>query len=63
NLHASRNLGRFELYGGVENMTNYVQEYQIVSPESTGSKYFDATRLYAPNMGTRIYTGIKYTIN
>lgn len=63
NLHASRNLGRFELYGGVENVTNYVQEYQIVSPESTGSKYFDATRLYAPNMGTRIYTGIKYTIN
>lgn len=62
NVHFSRNLGKFEFYSGLENATNYVQEYQIVSPTATGSRYFDATRLYAPNMGIRWYGGIKYLL-
>lgn len=62
NFHLSRNLGKFEFYSGLENATNYVQEYQIVSPTATGSRYFDATRLYAPNMGIRWYGGFKYLL-
>ncbi len=63
NFHISRNIGKWELYTGMENATNYVQEYQIVSPTSTGSRYFDATRLYAPNMGMRWYGGVKWLLN
>jgi len=63
NFHLSRNLGKFEFYNGLENATNYVQEYQIVSPTATGSRYFDATRLYAPNMGIRWYGGVKYLLH
>lgn len=62
NLHVAHNFGKWEIYTGSENITNYVQDYQIVSRFSVGSKYFDATRLYAPNMGMRWYAGVKYTI-
>lgn len=62
NFHLSHNIGKFEVYSGMENATNYVQDYQIVSPTATGSRYFDATRLYAPNMGLRWYAGIKYSL-
>lgn len=61
NVHVSHNFGKWEVYTGSENLTNYVQDYQIVSRFSTGSRYFDATRLYAPNMGMRWYGGVKYT--
>ena len=62
NFHVAHSFGKWEIYTGSENITNYVQDYQIVSRFSVGSKYFDATRLYAPNMGMRWYAGIKFTI-
>ncbi len=63
NVHASRNIGDWELYSGIENATDYVQPFQIVGNTATGSRFFDATRLYAPNMGLRWYGGLKYTFN
>lgn len=63
NVHVSRAIGPWDVYTGVENVTNYYQDYQVVSPTSTGSKFFDATRLYAPTMGIRWYGGVKYIIN
>ncbi len=63
NVHASRNIGKYELYSGVENATNYVQSFQVVGNTATGSRFFDATRLYAPNMGMRWYGGVKFVFN
>ncbi len=62
NLHISHNIGKWEVYTGSENLFNYIQPYQIVSPFNTGTIYFDATRLYAPNMGMRWYAGVKYSL-
>lgn len=62
NIHAGRAIGKWDLYAGVENATNYFQDYQIVSPTAAGSRFFDATRLYGPTMGLRWYVGTKFLI-
>lgn len=50
-----------ELYGGAENITNYRQTNAIVGAGNEAT-YFDASRVYAPLMGTMPYVGLRYTL-
>jgi hypothetical protein len=50
------------LYFGGENLTNYMQDNPIISPEDPFGDYFDATNVWAPIMGIKIYAGIRVTI-
>ena len=63
-MHASVNrfFKTFEIYGGSENLTNYVQHNAIISANDPTSIYFDATQVYAPMMGRRIYAGLRWWI-
>ena len=63
NASVNRFWKRFEWYGGVENITNYVQHKPIIAYQAPDSPYFDATQIYAPMMGRRIYTGIRFWID
>ena len=47
---------------GGENLTNRTQPFPIVDWQQPNSEHFDATRVYAPVIGTRVYLGIRYSL-
>ncbi len=53
---------KWEFYGGGENLTGYFQQNPIIGADDPFGEYFDATRVYAPTMGTVGYAGLRYTI-
>lgn len=57
--HKFRN---FEVYIGGENLTDYTQENPIIDPENPFSDNFDASVVWGPIMGRKIYAGIRYTL-
>jgi outer membrane receptor protein involved in Fe transport len=52
----------FEVYAGGENLTNYRQDHAILAYDDPFGQFFDATRIYAPMMGRRIYIGLRWGI-
>jgi hypothetical protein len=52
----------FDWYVGGENLANYTQKNPIISASNPADASFDATRIYAPVLGTVIYTGFRYEI-
>ena len=53
----------FEVYLGVENLTNYKQTNGIISNSDPFGQYFDATMIYGPVSGRMSYLGLRYKIN
>ena len=53
----------FEVYLGVENLTNYKQTDGIISNSDPFGQYFDATMVYGPVSGRMSYLGLRYKIN
>ena len=52
----------FEVYVGVENLTNYRQNNTILASDDPFSEYFDATYVYGPIFGRMSYIGLRYNI-
>lgn len=52
----------WEVYLGGENLLNYTQHVVILSSENPFGNNFDATRVWGPVMGTRIYAGLRYNL-
>ena len=52
----------FDIYVGGENLTNYTQPNPIIGWESPWARGFDASCIWGPLMGTRIYAGVRMTI-
>jgi outer membrane receptor for ferrienterochelin and colicins len=59
NLSVNRKFKQVELYGGCENLTGFKQDKPIIAYENPQSIYFDATQIYAPLMGRRLYMGVR----
>ncbi len=53
---------RFELYGGGENLLDYRQKHPIINSQNPFSSSFDATQVWGPIEGRRIYAGLRYSI-
>ena len=53
----------FQLYLGVENLTNYRQKNTILGADDPFGDYFDATYIYGPIFGRMSYVGLRYYIN
>jgi outer membrane receptor for ferrienterochelin and colicins len=62
NLQVTKVFKRFELYGGAENLLDYRQLHPIINPENPFGNSFDATNIWGPIQGRRIYAGIRYSI-
>ena len=62
NTSVNRFFNTFEVYGGVENIGNFTQHNAIIAANDPTSIYFDATQVYAPMMGRRIYMGLRWWI-
>ncbi|MCP4441719.1 MAG: TonB-dependent receptor [Aureispira sp.] len=69
NMHTTKYFKNgLEIYLGAENLTNYRQEAPILGyqdpfgNDKTGAyPQFDATSIFAPVMGIRVYGGVRYT--
>jgi len=62
NVQLTKLFRRFELYGGAENLLDYRQKDPIIHPENPFGNSFDATNIWGPVAGRRIYAGIRYEI-
>jgi hypothetical protein len=62
NAQITKVFKRFELYGGAENILDFVQEHPIINPEHPFSNEFDATQIWGPIDGRRIYMGLRFSI-
>ena len=63
NASINRFFKNIELYSGIENMFSYTQHNPIIAANDPTSIYFDATQVYAPMMGRRIYGGLRWYLN
>lgn len=62
NAQITKYFKRWDLYVGGENLTNYRQPNPIIDPENPFGDYFDATMVYAPVMGIKVYGGVRFKI-
>lgn len=53
---------RFEFYLGGENLTNYHQKNAIIASEDAFGTDFDASMIWGPIDGVKIYGGLRFTI-
>ena len=53
----------FQIYLGVENLTNYRQKNTILAGDDPFGDYFDAAYTYGPIFGRISYLGLRYDIN
>lgn len=53
----------FEIYLGVENLTNYKQHHAILAGDAPFGTYFDTSMVYAPVFGRMIYAGLRFHLN
>ena len=51
-----------EHYLGGENLTNYKQDYPIISADNPTSEDFDASMVWGPLSGIRGYLGVRFQI-
>lgn len=53
---------RFDLYLGVENLFNFVQEAPILAADDPFGTYFDSSLVWGPIFGRMVYAGMRYTL-
>ena len=51
-----------EVYLGVENLLNFMQESPILSADNPNSEFFDSSLIWGPIFGRNVYTGVRYKI-
>lgn len=62
NFQATKVFKRLEVYAGAENILDYRQKDPIINPENPFGNSFDATNIWGPIEGRRIYAGLRFTI-
>jgi outer membrane receptor for ferrienterochelin and colicins len=55
-------LKQWEFYAGVENLSDFKQKVPVMNPSAPFDRGFDATNVWGPVMGRKLYAGFRYTI-
>lgn len=58
NAQIRRDVKRFEIYAGVENIMNFIQKDAIIDPQNPFGPEFDASMVWGPVNGRVIYLGL-----
>jgi hypothetical protein len=53
---------KFEVYAGAENLLDYTQHQPVINPDNPFSNEFDASRIWGPIDGRRVFAGLRYKI-
>jgi len=62
NTQATVVVKRTEFYLGTENLTNFWQKNPIIAPNDPFGSSFDASMIWGPLGGARIYAGFRWTV-
>jgi outer membrane receptor for ferrienterochelin and colicins len=62
NAQITKYFKRWDIYLGGENLTNYMQKNPIIAADDPFGSYFDASQIWGPIYGVKIYAGIRYAI-
>ena len=54
--------GKFDVYLGAENLLNYKQNNPIIASDQPFSEYFDASLVWGPIFGRKVYIGLRYRL-
>jgi outer membrane receptor protein involved in Fe transport len=63
NAQLSKNFKLIEIYAGVDNLLDYIQEDAIISNDDPFGPYFDTSFIWGPTKGREFYAGIRLKIN
>ncbi|GAB4457527.1 MAG: TonB-dependent receptor [Bacteroidales bacterium] len=58
----TRRFKRWDIYCGVENLTNFTQHMPIIAHDDPFGDYFDASVIWGPIMGRLYYAGLRFKI-
>ena len=58
----TKNIGKWAIYVGGENLTNYKQENAIINANNPWSTEFDPTMVYGPMHGCKFYAGVRFRL-
>ncbi|MCL2727468.1 MAG: TonB-dependent receptor [Bacteroidales bacterium] len=58
----TRKLRDLDIYIGCENLLNYRQPHPIIDAENPFSRDFNATVIWGPLMGRKVYAGLRFTL-
>lgn len=53
----------WNIYVGSENLTNFKQQNPIAGVDNPFGNQFDATNVWGPTVGRRIYMGLRFNLN
>ena len=53
---------RFEIYGGIENITNFRQNFPILGSDEPFGSFFDSSFNWGPTKGREFYIGFRYKV-
>lgn len=62
NTQATRYFKGWEIFIGIENVTNYTQKNRVISPDDPFGPDFDASIIWGPIEGRKIYLGMRLSI-
>ncbi len=54
---------RWNIYFGVENLTDFTLDNPIIAAEDPFGKYFDSSMIWGPLVGRKFYLGLRFNIN
>ncbi|MCL2739337.1 MAG: TonB-dependent receptor [Bacteroidales bacterium] len=58
----TRKFRNLDVYVGGENLTNYKQPHPIIDADNPFSPDFNASLVWGPLMGLKVYTGLRFTL-
>lgn len=62
NAQVTKYFKRWDIYLGGENLTNYTQHHPIIAADDPFGPYFDASNVWGPISGIKVYAGARFTI-
>lgn len=62
NAQITKYFKKWNIYLGGENLTNFVQHNPIIAFDDPFGQYFDASQIWGPLIGRKIYLGLRYVI-
>ncbi|MBN2175786.1 MAG: TonB-dependent receptor [Bacteroidales bacterium] len=63
NVQVTKNFRKWNIYLGVENLTDFKQHDPVIAADDPFGPHFDSSIVWGPIMGRKFYGGIKYWIN
>jgi outer membrane cobalamin receptor len=62
NLQITKYFRTWEIYGGVENLTDFRQMHAVIGGDQPFGEYFDSSMIWGPLHGRKMYVGFRYRL-